>query len=121
MNPALLSRFDLIFILLDKPDEERDQILSEHVMAVRNLFSSLNYQIHGGKDVSFFPTQGYSLSFFPHFRLDASGFSSVVSSEGASLLQKLKLPPHKATKFDPIHPVLLRKYIAYARKFAMPK
>lgn len=34
MNAALLSRFDLIFILLDKPDEERDQMLSEHVISV---------------------------------------------------------------------------------------
>ena len=34
MNPALLSRFDLIFILLDKPDEEKDKKLSEHVLNV---------------------------------------------------------------------------------------
>jgi DNA helicase MCM8 len=34
LSAALLSRFDLIFILLDKPDEERDQVLSEHVMSV---------------------------------------------------------------------------------------
>jgi DNA helicase MCM8 len=32
--PAILSRFDLIFILLDKPNEEMDQLLSEHVMDV---------------------------------------------------------------------------------------
>jgi DNA helicase MCM8 len=41
MNAALLSRFDLIFILLDKPDEERDHMLSEHVM-----------QMHGGAPTS---------------------------------------------------------------------
>lgn len=34
MGPALLSRFDVIFILLDKPDEERDRMLSEHVISV---------------------------------------------------------------------------------------
>jgi len=34
MNPALLSRFDLIFILLDKPDKNMDAFLSEHVMKV---------------------------------------------------------------------------------------
>ncbi len=32
MSPPLLSRFDLIFILLDTPDEERDSMLSEHVI-----------------------------------------------------------------------------------------
>jgi DNA helicase MCM8 len=30
----LLSRFDTIFLMLDRPDEERDKILSEHVMSV---------------------------------------------------------------------------------------
>lgn len=36
MSPAMLSRFDLIFILLDKPDEALDQALSEHVMALHS-------------------------------------------------------------------------------------
>ena len=34
MGGALLSRFDLAFILLDKPDEEMDLMLSDHVMAL---------------------------------------------------------------------------------------
>jgi DNA helicase MCM8 len=36
MKAALLSRFDLVFILLDRPDEERDRLLSEHVMNVHS-------------------------------------------------------------------------------------
>lgn len=36
MSAPLLSRFDLIFILLDKPDEIRDRQLSEHVMAMHD-------------------------------------------------------------------------------------
>ena len=34
MNSALLSRFDLVFILLDKPDQEMDLFISEHIMKV---------------------------------------------------------------------------------------
>jgi len=34
LGSALLSRFDLIFILMDRPDQRMDQFLSEHVMAV---------------------------------------------------------------------------------------
>lgn len=34
MSGPLLSRFDLVFILLDKPDEERDFLLSEHVISL---------------------------------------------------------------------------------------
>ena len=36
MGAAILSRFDLVFILLDRPDEEMDKILSEHVMSLHS-------------------------------------------------------------------------------------
>lgn len=41
LSPAMLSRFDLIFVLLDRPDEMMDQALSEHIMA-----------LHSGKKLS---------------------------------------------------------------------
>jgi DNA replicative helicase MCM subunit Mcm2 (Cdc46/Mcm family) len=34
MSAALLSRFDLVFILLDKPDELLDKRVSDHIIAV---------------------------------------------------------------------------------------
>lgn len=34
MSAALLSRFDLVFILLDKPDESLDKRVSDHIIAV---------------------------------------------------------------------------------------
>ena len=34
MSNAIMSRFDVIFILLDRPDEDRDHLLSEHVIAL---------------------------------------------------------------------------------------
>lgn len=37
MNGALLSRFDLVFILLDKPDAKMDEFLSNHIMKVSYL------------------------------------------------------------------------------------
>lgn len=36
LSPAMLSRFDLIFVLLDRPDELMDQALSEHIMALHS-------------------------------------------------------------------------------------
>ena len=36
MGSALLSRFDLVFIILDRPDEELDSLLSEHVMTLHS-------------------------------------------------------------------------------------
>jgi len=42
INNAILSRFDLIFLLLDTPDPMRDQKLSDHVMKVIiNLFQQI--------------------------------------------------------------------------------
>jgi DNA replicative helicase MCM subunit Mcm2 (Cdc46/Mcm family) len=32
----MLSRFDVIFVLLDRPDELMDQALSEHIMALHS-------------------------------------------------------------------------------------
>ena len=34
LSTAMLSRFDLIFLLLDRPDEALDERLSEHVLAL---------------------------------------------------------------------------------------
>ena len=34
MSDALLTRFDLLFLLLDRPDDLMDERLSEHMLAV---------------------------------------------------------------------------------------
>ena len=34
--PAILSRFDMVFLLLDDPDLQRDRKLSEHVMRLHS-------------------------------------------------------------------------------------
>lgn len=36
MSSAMLSRFDLVFLLLDRPDEALDHNLSEHVLALHS-------------------------------------------------------------------------------------
>ncbi len=36
MGAPLLSRFDLVFIILDRPDEIMDKVLSEHVMSLHS-------------------------------------------------------------------------------------
>ncbi|WP_048152640.1 LAGLIDADG family homing endonuclease [Palaeococcus ferrophilus] len=35
LPPTLISRFDLIFVLLDEPDEETDAAIAEHILKVR--------------------------------------------------------------------------------------
>jgi DNA helicase MCM8 len=104
MGSALLSRFDLVFILLDKPDGERDQMLSEHVMS-----------LHSKK------TGVATARRMPNGTVEASQSSQSVSRifSDTTLAEKLKQSLHEDC--DPIPHVLLRKYISYARKYVHPK
>ncbi|KAK7466622.1 hypothetical protein BaRGS_00037279, partial [Batillaria attramentaria] len=99
MGSALLSRFDLVFIMLDRPDEEMDCLLSEHVMALHAGHKGLM----AGATVT---------------RADLDTSRAQWEAD-RPLSEKLKVP--RGEPFDPIPPPLLRKYIGYARKYVHPK
>ena len=46
MSAALLSRFDLVFILLDKPDEMLDKRVSDHIIAVSSCQPCFLFMSH---------------------------------------------------------------------------
>ncbi|XP_059050962.1 DNA helicase MCM8-like [Achroia grisella] len=96
MNSALLSRFDLVFILLDQPDEKIDAMLSAHVLA-----------LHSGQKKT--TTKNDIISTFTTSQCDNE----------ASLSKKLRLK--LGENIDTLPLVLLRKYIAYARRYVHPK
>lgn len=50
MSAALLSRFDLAFILLDKPDELLDKRVSDHIMSV----SFLVWMLYTGAEIIYY-------------------------------------------------------------------
>ncbi|KAK8395977.1 hypothetical protein O3P69_005220 [Scylla paramamosain] len=104
LKPAMLSRFDLIFVLLDKPDEELDCRLSEHVMA---LHSGM-----GGKmgHASFSKSRNSSF---------ASTSSTLDDDDDKPLSEYLKQPTWEP--LDPVPHQLLRKYICYARRYVHPR
>jgi len=100
ISSPLLSRFDIIFILLDKPDPERDQLLSEHVLALhapRGEQGALKYEVDKDEAELKFDTHERPLS----LRLRLTGREQ----------RQLECVPHP----------LLRKYIAYARKYCHPR
>ena len=115
ISPALLSRFDLIFILLDKPNEAIDQRLSEHVMALHGnaaaSASSAHSSAHSSaEDDGFIVWQSQA---------PIRGASQSTSSQaGQTLCDRLKI--RDATSFSPIPAKALRKYITYAKKFCHP-
>ncbi|KAM3967699.1 DNA helicase MCM8 [Aphomia sociella] len=98
LNSALLSRFDLVFILLDQPDEKIDAMLSAHVLA-----------LHSGQKEKKTSKSNH---------LNAS-FNTSQSDNEVSLSKRLRLKPGENIDTLPI--VLLRKYIAYARRYVHPK
>lgn len=106
MDSALLSRFDLIFIVLDKPDEQRDHLISEHVMMlhedpVRATTISATQRVPSSSQHS------------------SSSNSYLAMNKQESLIERLKVSPRE--QFEPIHPIMLRKYISYARRHINPK
>ncbi|XP_067933139.1 DNA helicase MCM8-like [Watersipora subatra] len=102
LSGPLLSRFDLVFILLDKPNEEMDALLSMHVMALHGTKQSKQNLTSLSQTSSVRPSQ---------IDLD--------SSESRSLSSRLKLGAGE--KLDLLPPPLLRKYISYARDYVYPK
>ncbi|NXI99513.1 MCM8 helicase, partial [Psophia crepitans] len=99
MGSALLSRFDLVFILLDTPNEDHDHLLSEHVMAIR-----------AGKQAP------YSSAVVTRTNTQDRSVLEVVSDR--PLLERLKILPGE--NFDAIPHQLLRKYVGYARQYVHP-
>lgn len=99
MASALLSRFDLVFILLDRADEGHDRMISEHIMGIRKASGSL-----------------YSNSQF-----DVAAEST--GGEGIETLSQ-RLRRQCAAMSDvrrPLDPTLLRRYIEHARCTVFPR
>ncbi|XP_051130442.1 probable DNA helicase MCM8 isoform X2 [Andrographis paniculata] len=103
MSAALLSRFDLVFILLDKPDELLDKRLSEHIMS---LHTGAGQASPSGKRIC----------------RESRDIQVVdMNVKSGSLVARLRLDPKKDKDFVPLPGPLLRKYIAYARTYVFPR
>lgn len=101
--PTILSRFDLVFILLDRCDAHLDQLLTEHIQMLKQkqYASNVRTQVSGARPP-------------PHPRAH-------LSPEGSSdlpLHERLKLTDQ--AHFDALSTEVLRKYVMYARKTCFP-
>ncbi len=113
ISGPLLSRFDLLFILLDTPNKELDARISAHIM-----------DLHAGQQ-----KDHDSSKYLPTLlktSMNESGLNAVSmpsnennQNEGDILLAKLRLDP--CENFDPIPGPLFRKYIAFARRKCNPR
>jgi DNA helicase MCM8 len=106
LSPALLSRFDLIFLLLDQPDMEVDGLLSEHVM-----------QLHGKRQLNKenIPALGFRPAGQPQKLLPPK---IAKNSKSKELLEKIKALADLG--IPPIPPAIIQKCIRYSRKHVRP-
>ncbi|XP_078039781.1 DNA helicase MCM8-like [Augochlora pura] len=92
MSPPLLSRFDLIFLLLDEPNKHIDDLLCKHVMS-----------IHTGVNA----------------KKRKANLSQDIMDENRLTLRE-KLASSITENVCPIPLSILRKYILYARQYVKP-
>lgn len=96
MSAALLSRFDLVFILLDRPDELLDKQVSEHIMSLHAGYGEHSSAV----------------------KRQCTGRFVDTNVKSGSLVSRLR---KRDADFVPLPGPLLRKYIAYARTFVFPR
>ena len=98
LSPALLSRFDLVFIMIDIPNEESDMFLSDHIMKRhrQNCLSNSNFT-HTISRVELHPD------------IDKNTLTSRLRPTPQD--EPLDLIPHQ----------LIKIYIAYARRYVFPR
>ncbi|RKP17377.1 MCM-domain-containing protein, partial [Rozella allomycis CSF55] len=108
MDSALLSRFDLVFVLLDKPDHEMDKFLSEQVISFHNS---------GKRNFSF--QQKWKNNQINFNRQDSALESLDNFSDDLPLIDHLKIKSE--AYIEPLSSSMLRKYITYAKKYIHPR
>lgn len=101
--PTLLSRFDLVFILLDRADKHLDDLLTAHIGA-----------LHSKNRLSASKLTQTQLTQFGLKQNDS--VNNAASS--APLIERLRLG--NSHNFTPIPHNILQKYIGYAKKFCFP-
>ena len=127
MPAPLLSRFDLIFVLLDRSDTRRDEVLTRHVMDMhggRKRKASLLLEVAPGEEAP----QRCSGGLLDALEggaaeevamAEGGGGGMGLGSGGGALAARLRA--RSPSDPDPLPPPLLRTYIAYARQHCHPE
>ena len=110
LSPAMISRFDLVFLMLDRPDVDRDNKLSEHVLAKHTRGGGGGDQ-HQQRMLLALPSSTTTTTRERQMLLITGDTST------SSLADRLKV---KKPDDEPLPLPLFRKYVAYARQYCHP-
>ena len=120
----MTSRFDLIFVLLDRPNEEMDRLLSEHVMNMHTGQSQTASAKRMAGQAFGMDADAADAAVRGDTQKDGAGSSNAADEERyrewqADQPRGMRLR-RAAVHMEPVPPVLLRKYISYAREYVHP-
>lgn len=112
IGSPLLSRFDLVFILLDRPDEVLDSLMTAHIqeMHTKKTVSRL--------DDNELEPEEEDVDYANCSWRGRKKMMNVHNDDGAPLMERLKLK--KDENLDLLPHILMQKYIAHARKVIHP-
>lgn len=111
MPSALLSRFDIIFVLLDKPDAVKDEKISEHIFAQHDHPNSASISSEAVQNGEFSQKELVKEPQVRHLP---------VESAPSSLLDRLRAFDPKRHQAGIIAHSLFNRYIGYAKRFVNP-
>ena len=97
---SLLSRFDLIFLILDIADIDKDMALAKHVTYVHQMEGQKQYELQNGM-----PLQP------PPESIDSDDRDTAIDADGSNA------PPKQSEDVEPVSSLILREYISRARQY----
>ncbi|KAH8417283.1 hypothetical protein KR222_007880 [Zaprionus bogoriensis] len=122
ITASLLKEFHLVFVLLDKPSATRDISLTEHVRALhagakKRAKIAANYAMKTKKNDSIYEDRD-SYASAENTTTDETKDSFV--EHDYDLDKRLMLDPKTEPELDLLPPILMKKFIAYARQNVKP-
>jgi DNA helicase MCM8 len=120
MSTALLSRFDLIFVLLDKPNAQKDEKISAHIFAQHAVDRTHYNQIYKEFNVGSEDAQKkVPLASTTQPQNQNQNSSQPFVSPPPSLADRLRAY-NPSSEQGVLSHSLLNRYISYAKKFVQP-
>jgi DNA helicase MCM8 len=122
---ALLSRFDLVFIVVDRPDEAHDRLISEHIMRTHRIA----HQPHGSEATTHTHMPGtdnaqrasHGHGHLPLAAMDGCGDGDGEEAHQRTLSQRLRWVGATVSDAGAVVPAhVLRRYIEYAQATCHP-
>jgi replicative DNA helicase Mcm len=125
LPPALMSRFDMIFAMTDKPDAEKDSRITKHILSAHRrgeIFENEDKMVEDSDDIKrmLLETEGlkptYSKEFFRKYIAYSKRFSPILSDDAMRLITDNYLMIRKQGEGEGKSvPITARQLEAYVR------